>query len=140
MWNFTSKLRRLVVLHKGLDSYNLPPFKDVEARKALCKKLTNKIFPFVWATLMVSSIVEGISQPWHSLAPSQRIESQVPWQRVDRMVDSRAMELSTHIMGNLIRPMGETLNLVARPRMSTYHIFLGKRPGYREHNNLIACV
>ena len=56
MWNFTSKLRQLVVRHNGLDSYSLPPLKDLVARKELCEKLTAKTFPFVWATLTVRSI------------------------------------------------------------------------------------
>ena len=56
MWNFSSKLRRMVAVYRGLDSYNLPPLKDLEARKALCERLTDKTFPFVWATLTVKAI------------------------------------------------------------------------------------
>src|SRR6202035_5248129 len=43
-------------VYRGLDSYNLPPLKDLEARKALCERLTDKTFPFVWATLTVKAI------------------------------------------------------------------------------------
>ena len=41
-------------------------------------------------------IVEGISQPWHSLAPSLGAESQgscISWQQVYSRVDSRSMEV-----------------------------------------------
>ena len=42
------------------------------------------------------TIVEGISQPWHSLAPSLGAESQgswISWQQVYSRVDSRSMEV-----------------------------------------------
>src|SRR5947209_16659755 len=74
MWNFTSKLRQLVVHHKGLDSYSLPPLKDLEARKALCEKLTAKTYPFVWATLTVKSTTFYIFGERSKCSPAAKVD------------------------------------------------------------------
>jgi len=56
-----------------------------------------------------SGSVEGISQPWHSLAPSLGAESQgswISWQQVYSRVDSRSMEVrSTRITFEYAYPM-----------------------------------
>src|SRR5579859_3350622 len=48
--------------------------------------------------------VEGISQPWHTLAPSLGAKGQVSWvswQQVYSTVDSSSMELSTRIKSDI---------------------------------------
>ena len=100
MWNFTSKLRQLVVRHKGLDSYSLPPLKDLEARKALCEKLTVKTYPFVWATLTVTFCIFGERS---KCSPAAK-------------VDFNIQQLSTVSRGFILE---------AKTQLETRHPFLG---------------
>lgn len=54
-WGFASRIPKFIVLQIVLETYNLPSEKDLAARQAVCQKLTDKTFQFVWASLAPAS-------------------------------------------------------------------------------------